>query len=86
MGLVSAIFGLPLMPVKGVMSLAELIKQRVDEELTDPASVRRELEAAEEARAAGEISAEEEAREQQEVLNRLVSGPAPDAETEEKER
>jgi len=86
MGLVSSIFGLPLMPVRSVMSLAELIKQRLDEELTDPASVRRELEAAEQARAAGEIAAEEEAARQQEGLNRLGSGPAPGGEPNEKER
>ncbi|MTD54468.1 gas vesicle protein GvpG [Amycolatopsis pithecellobii] len=81
MGLLSTIFGLPLAPVHGVISLGELIQRRVEEEQTDPAAVRRELEAAAEARAAGEISAEEEREAQQEVLDRLTpSDPAPDEE------
>lgn len=75
MGLLSGIFGLPLAPVRGVLALGELIRRRVDEELHDPASVRRELEAAEAARAAGEISAEEEAEVQQRALSRLTASP-----------
>ncbi len=75
------ILGLPLAPVRGVVSLADVIREQVDKELYDPASVRRELEAAEEARAAGEISAEEEAEIQQRALSRLTgSDPAPPAE------
>ncbi|MEV0069371.1 gas vesicle protein GvpG [Amycolatopsis sp. NPDC050768] len=72
MGLLSGIVGLPLAPVRGVLALGELIRRRVDEELHDPASVRRELEAVEQARAAGEISAEEEAEAQQQALSRLT--------------
>lgn len=87
MGLVSGILGLPFAPVRAVISLGELIKRRVDEEIADPASVRRQLEAAEEARAAGEISADEEAEMQQQALDRLrVSDPADEAEDNEKER
>ncbi|NIH83614.1 gas vesicle protein GvpG [Amycolatopsis granulosa] len=71
MGLLSGILGLPLLPVRGVISLGELIRRRVDEEIAAPASIRRELEEAEEKRAAGEISAEEEAAIQQQVLRRL---------------
>ncbi|MDQ0380513.1 gas vesicle protein GvpG [Amycolatopsis thermophila] len=71
MGLLTTIVTLPLAPLRGVISLAEVIKRRVDEELADPAAVRRQLEAAEEAREAGEISAEEETEIQQHVLQRL---------------
>lgn len=75
MGLLTGLLGLPLAPVRGVLALGELIRRRVDEELYNPASIRRELEALEQARAAGEISAEEEAEAQQRVLDRLnVSG------------
>lgn len=81
MGLLSGILGLPLLPVRGVIQLGELIQRRVDEELAAPASIRRELEAAEEKRAAGEISPEEEAEVQQQVLRRLDV-----TETNEKER
>jgi hypothetical protein len=75
MGVVGAIFGLPLAPLRGVVAVAELIRRQVDAELYHPASVRRELEAADEARAAGEISPEEEAERQQQVLNRLTASP-----------
>ncbi|GAA3796972.1 gas vesicle protein GvpG [Amycolatopsis tucumanensis] len=81
MGLLSGILGLPLLPVRGVIQLGELIQRRVNEELAAPASIRRELEAAEEKRAAGEITAEEEAEVQQQVLRRLDV-----TETDEKER
>ncbi|MFD4196011.1 MULTISPECIES: gas vesicle protein GvpG [Amycolatopsis] len=81
MGLLSGILGLPLLPVRGVIQLGELIQRRVNEELAAPASIRRELEAAEEKRAAGEISPEEEAEVQQQVLRRLNV-----TETDEKER
>ena len=75
MGLVSAIVGLPLAPIRGVLALGELIRKRVDEEQRNPAAVRRELEAAEEARAAGEITSDEEAEAQQRALDRVTARP-----------
>lgn len=74
MGLLTTILGLPLAPVRGVVSLAEVIRDQVDRELHDPAAVRRDVEAAAEARAAGELSAEEEAEIQRRALARLT-GP-----------
>jgi uncharacterized membrane protein len=74
MGLISMVLGLPLAPARGVIKLAEVIQERVNEEMHDPASARRELEAVSEARAAGEISEEEEAELQQQIVNRMV-GP-----------
>ncbi|RJQ83842.1 gas vesicle protein GvpG [Amycolatopsis panacis] len=71
MGLLGSILGFPLAPVRGVFAIGELIQRRVDEELRSPASVRGELEALEQERAAGEISPGEEAEAQQQVLNRL---------------
>lgn len=72
MGLVSFIVTLPLAPVRGVISLAELIQRQVEDELHSPASARRALEELEDARAAGEISAEEEKQAQQAVLDRMT--------------
>jgi hypothetical protein len=72
MGLLSAIFGLPLAPIGGVISLGEVIRRRAEEELHDPSAVRRELEQLEEARAAGEISAEDEATAQHQIVARLT--------------
>lgn len=81
MSIISLILGLPLAPFRGVIALGEVIQDRVNQELHDPASARRELEAASEARAAGEISADEEAEIQQEVVNRMVSPTTVDEET-----
>ncbi|MEU6645330.1 gas vesicle protein GvpG [Saccharomonospora sp. NPDC046836] len=72
MGLFSIVTGLPLAPVRGVLALGRVIQRQVETELHDPSSVRRDLEAAEKARAAGEIDAEQEQHVQQEALERLV--------------
>ncbi|MGV9864025.1 gas vesicle protein GvpG [Rhodococcus koreensis] len=77
MGLLSFIAGLPLAPVRGVISLAELIQRQVEEELHNPASARRALEELEDARAAGEISAEEEEQAQQAILDRMTGTARP---------
>jgi len=77
MGLLSFIVTLPLAPVRGVISLAELIQRQVEEELHDPASARRALEELEEARERGEISAEEEEQAQQEILDRMTGTAQP---------
>ncbi|MFC9841687.1 gas vesicle protein GvpG [Rhodococcus sp. NPDC127530] len=82
MGLLSFIATLPLAPVRGVISLAELIQRQVEEELHNPASARRALEELEDARAAGEISAEEEEQAQQAVLDRMTGTARPPSGTE----
>ena len=73
MGLFSAIAKLPLAPVYGVMSLAEVIQRQVEQEMHNPANTRRQLEALEEARAQGEISPEEEREAQKEILETRVT-------------
>lgn len=75
MGPLTLILGLPLAPFRGVIKLGELVQDRVNAELTDVSSARRELEAAEEARQAGEISAEEEVDVQHEVVDRMTDTP-----------
>lgn len=85
MGLISFIATLPLAPMRGVIALAEVIQRQVEEELHNPASIRRDLEELEEARARGEISAEEEAQAQQEILHRLTAPPQEQPPTSEKE-
>ena len=80
MGLLTLPFQLPLLPVRGVVWLAQLIEEEAERTLNDPATVRHELERIEEARLANEISDEEAAQLQQEVVARLtqfrVGGPA----------
>jgi cytochrome c-type biogenesis protein CcmH/NrfG len=82
MGILSAIVGLPLAPVRGVIALSEVIARQVDQELHNPATTRRQLEALEEARERGEISAEEESAAQEEILQTRLSA-APSAPTPE---
>jgi hypothetical protein len=82
MGLVSLVLGLPVAPFRGVVALAEVIQDRVNQEMYDPASVRQELEAAEEQRAAGEITPEEEAEVQQDVVERMAQPAEPGTDEE----
>jgi hypothetical protein len=72
---------LPLLPVQGVISLGGVIRDQAEQELHDPAAVRRQLEAAEQAQASGALSREEIARIEEEALGRLIrpeGGPARD--------
>ena len=72
MGLLSWTVGLPLAPVRGVIALGKVIQQQADSELTEPASVRRRLEAVEEERARGEISPEEAAQREESITGALI--------------
>jgi Gas vesicle protein G len=76
MGLLSGIVLLPLAPVRGVVRLAELIQEQVEQELHNPANTRRQLEELEEARERGEISADEEKRAQEQILQTRVKPAA----------
>ena len=64
---------LPLMPLRGVISLGETLHQQAERELRNPASVRRQLEQAEQAYAAGEVSDEEFARVQAQAVDRMLA-------------
>ncbi|NKT43075.1 gas vesicle protein G [Rhodococcus hoagii] len=72
MGLFSAIFGLPLAPVRGVVWIGEVVRRQVAEETTSPAAMRRDLEAIEEGRRSGEISEDEAAQAEDEILHRVT--------------
>lgn len=78
MGLLTLPLRLPLMPLRGVIRLAELIGDEAERQLNDPARIRRELEEAQRLWAAGEISDEELARLQQEATSQLVSPAVPE--------
>jgi hypothetical protein len=72
---------LPLLPVTGVVRLAELIGNEAERQLHDPARIRRELEDAQRRRDAGEISDEELARFEEQATSLLV-GPTMTAPTQ----
>jgi hypothetical protein len=73
MGLVTMVLGAPLLPVKGVVRLAELIQDEAERQLHDPATVRAEIEEAERLHADGVISDQELADRQQDALSRLTT-------------
>jgi hypothetical protein len=72
MSLLTLLLRLPFLPVQGVVSLGQVILDQAEQQMHDPAAVRRELEEAERQRASGALSDEELARIQAEVLGRLI--------------
>ncbi len=72
MGLLTGLLGLPLAPVRGVVWLAEQIRDHAEEQFYDPVRIRTQLERVEEARSAGEISEEEAVELENELLQRLM--------------
>ena len=76
MGLLGLVVRLPVLPVQGVVWLAETVRDQAEQELYDPSAVRRELDDAQRAAEAGELSEEELGRVHEEVVGRLVRAPA----------
>ena len=76
MGIFSAIVLWPLAPVRGVMSLAEVIQRQAEKQLNDPATTRHQLEELQEARERGEISPEEEKKAQRAILETKMAPKA----------
>ncbi len=72
MGLLTGLLGLPLAPVRGVVWLAEQIRDHAEEQFYDPVRIRAQLERVDEARRAGEISEEEAVELENELLQRLM--------------
>ena len=70
------LFRLPLVPLRGVVRLGEVLHDHAERKSHDPAPVRRQLEQAEQARAAGEISDEDLAGVQAQAIGRLIPAPA----------
>jgi hypothetical protein len=65
-------FRLPLLPLQGVIKLAEILRDEAERQLNDPMEIRRQLEEAEEAHRAGELSSEEVAQVQEAAVRRLT--------------
>jgi hypothetical protein len=76
MDLLTLLFRLPFMPLRGFIRLGEVLHDQAERELRDPASVRRQLEEAEEAHSSGEISDADLAHVQGQAVDRMVSSPA----------
>jgi hypothetical protein len=76
MNLLTLLFRLPLMPLRGFVQLGEILHDQAERELRDPASVRRQLEEAQQARVSGEMSDGDLAHVEGQAVGRLVSQPA----------
>jgi hypothetical protein len=74
MDLLTLLFRLPLMPLQSFIRLGEVLRDQAEQELRDPASVRRKLEEAEEAHESGEMSENDLARVQGQTVDRLLPG------------
>ncbi len=62
MNLLTLLFRLPLLPVQGFVKLTSVIKDEAERQMASPATIRQELERAEQAQASGEISDEQAAQ------------------------
>ena len=76
MELLTLLFRLPFLPVKGAIRLAELIQEEAESEYHDPARIRRELEEAQRQRDAGEITDDELAQIEDELTSIMVAPSA----------
>ena len=72
----TAPFRFPLLPVRGLIKLGEVIQEEAERQLHDPARIRRELEDAQRRYEAGEISDEEFTRIQDELAGAQVAPPS----------
>ncbi len=76
MGLITGLLTLPLAPVRGVVWVAEQVRDEALRRMDDPTALRRRLAEVERARDAGQIDEEEAARLQEDLVRRLLaSGP-----------
>jgi hypothetical protein len=76
MDLLTLLFRLPLMPLRGFIRLGEMLQEQAERELRDPASVRRQLEQAQEAHESGEMSEDDLADVQEQAVDRLLTSTA----------
>lgn len=74
MGLFSGLLTLPLAPVRGVISLAEMLEAEAYRQWTDPARIRSQLAEVDEAFEAGRITEDERTQLQNELVARLMAG------------
>jgi chorismate mutase len=74
MGLLAELLGLPLLPLRGVVAVAEQVRQQAEEEYYDPGRIRAQLEEIERHRAEGSLSDEEAEAWEEELVERLIEG------------
>lgn len=70
--MLTGLLTLPLAPVRGTMWIAERLLEEAERELSDPAAIEQQLEAAERAHERGELTDDELADIEDELLRRLT--------------
>jgi hypothetical protein len=73
--LLTLLFRLPLMPLRGFFQLAEVLAEEAEREYYSPSAARRELEEAEQARASGRMSDEDVSQMEYNALGRMIRDP-----------
>ncbi len=76
MELLTLLFRLPLMPLRSFIRLGEILQEQAERELRDPASVRRQLEEAQDAHESGEMSEDDIADVEGQAVDRLLTSAA----------
>lgn len=74
MGLFAGLLTLPLAPVRGVVSLAQMLEAEAYRQWTDPARIRSQLAEVDEAFQAGRLTEDERTEQQNELIARLMAG------------
>jgi hypothetical protein len=73
--LLTLLFRLPLMPLRGFIQLAEILAEEAESEYYSPSAARHELEQAEQARASGEMSDADVSKMEYDALGRMMRDP-----------
>jgi hypothetical protein len=72
MGLITGILGLPVAPLRGVVAVAEQVRQAAEDEFYDPALIRQQLEQVQRMRDDGRLTDEEATMWEDELVERLL--------------
>jgi chorismate mutase len=72
MGLISGILGLPVAPLRGVVAVAEQVRDQAEEEFYDPVRIRQQLEQVDRMRQDGTLDDEEATAWEDELVERLM--------------
>lgn len=75
MGLIGGLLTLPLAPLRGVMWVADKVKEEAERQWSDPASVQQAMLEVESMRESGQISDAEADALEEDLLQRLLEGP-----------
>jgi Gas vesicle protein G len=74
MGLFTGLVTLPLAPMRGVLWLAEVLKEQAEAQLYDPGRIAAEMQQVADEVASGTITEDEAAEREEELIRRLHAG------------